>query len=432
MQKIYVLDTNVLMYEPKSLFAFEDNEVVLPLIVLDELDKKKTDQDQAARHARQVIRLLDEMRVLGNISTGVTNERGGIIRVEVAHKDNIHTDLDPNRADNRIISVALGLAAANPDKKVAVITKDINLRVKCDALGVHAEDFTSDSVVANIDEIYSGMIDLEVDDTDIDAIYTEEVIPVKNIVRPLFPNEYVHLRSNINPKHTAMARFNGTMLEKVRNYKDIWGISPRNKEQVFALDALFNPDIQLVTMTGLAGAGKTLLAVAAGISQLFDAKIYKRLILTRPIQPLGRDLGYLPGDLNEKMAPWVAPLVDNLELIFSEKGKMFLDDCMEKGQIQVEPITYIRGRSIPKSFIIVDEAQNLTKHEIKTIITRCGEGSKVCLTGDIQQIDVPYLDGVDNGLSCVIEKFKDDLIAAHVTLMKGERSELANKAAQKL
>lgn len=432
MEKTYILDTNVLMYEPNALFAFEDNEVVIPLVVLDELDKHKNGPTQASAHARMAIRSLDELRALGDLSKGVVTESGGKIRVELNHRNEVPEDLDPSRADNRIISVALGIRRERGDRKVAVITKDINLRVKCDALGVHAEDYNSDSVIRNIESLYCGNREIEVTSVDIDQLYIEGVLEVKNIMSPLYPNEYVLLRAAENPKHTALARFNGTSLVKAKSFSNVWGISSRNKEQAFAFDALFDPDIKLVTVTGKAGCGKTLLAAAAGVSQLFDSHIYKRIVLTRPIMPLGRDIGFLPGDMDAKMAPWMAPLYDNLDLIFSEKGRFYLDSCLSDGNIEIEPMTYIRGRSMPRSYIIVDEAQNLTRHEVKTIITRVGEGSKVVLTGDIEQIDTPYIDSYDNGLSYVIEKFKEEAIAAHVTMIKGERSELATTAAEKL
>jgi len=432
MVKIMILDTNVLMYEPKSIFVFEDNEVVIPLLVLDELDKHKNGSSQAAKHARMVIRSFDELRAIGDLSKGVLTERGGTIRVELNHFDKIPGNLDPTRLDNRIISIALCLVENHKDKKVVVITKDINLRVKCDALGLNAEDYTSDSVVADLDLLYDGHTTISVPKEDIDELYKSGSIPVKNITRPLFPNEYVLLKSNTDEKHSALCKFTGTGLGKIRDTGNIWGIMARNKEQKFAFDALFDPDIKLVTITGRAGVGKTLLAAASGVSQLFDSKIYKRIVLTRPIMPLGRDIGFLPGSLEEKMAPWMGPLYDNLDLIFSEKGRFYLDSCLNDGNIAIEPITFIRGRSMPCSYIIVDECQNISKHEVKTIITRVGEGSKVILTGDVEQIDAPYIDSYDNGLSYVIEKFKDEPIAAHVKLLRGERSSLATKAAEKL
>jgi len=401
MTKTFILDTNVLLHDPKAIFAFEDNEVVIPLIVLDELDRHKSGRTQTSAHARQVIRSLDELRATGNISHGVKTNLGGYIRVELNYAENVPPNLDATRADNRIIGVALGIKEAYKERRdVRVITKDINLRVKCDALQVPSEDYNSDAVVRNLNDLYSGNTVIDVDADDVGRMYNEGFIEVKNIVRPLYPNEYVLVRSNIDPKHTCLGRFDGLNIVRVTPVKNVWSISPRNKEQVFAFDALFNPDVKLATITGIAGCGKTLIAASAGISQLFDKNLYKRIVLTRPIVPMGgKDIGFLPGDKSEKLQPWMGPLYDNLDLIFSERGRYLLDSSMNEGVIQVEAMTYIRGRSMPNSYIICDEAQNLTRHEIKTLITRVGEGSKVVLTGDVQQIDTPYLDSSDNGLT---------------------------------
>ena len=432
MRKIFILDTNVLLHDPKALFAFQDNEVVIPLVVLDELDKKKVGHDEVARNARAAIRSLDSIRTCGSIHKGVETDAGGIIRVELNHKEYAPPDLDPSRPDNRIISVALGLQKDNPDKSIRVVSKDINLRVKCDALAVRAEDYNTDSVATDTSSIYPGVCQFEVSEEEIEALYKVGVVASKQT--SLHANQYVHMRSEVDLKHTALARYDKqtSMLQRVNIPKDVWGIAPRNMEQALAFDALFDPNIKLVTLIGKAGCGKTLLAAAAGISQLFDSKEYRKLIMTRPIVPMGRDLGYLPGDIDDKMRPWMAPLQDNLDLLYTEKGKNYLDLHMSQGIIEVEALTYIRGRSIPNSYIIVDECQNLTRHEIKTIITRIGDGSKVVLTGDILQIDNPFIDSLDNGLSYVVEKFKDEPIAAHVTLQKGERSDLATKAAELL
>jgi len=432
MSKIFVLDTNVLLHDPRALFAFDDNEVVIPLVVLDELDKKKSGPDEVARHARMVIRSLDEMREQGNLHEGVPTPAGGTVRVEINHKDNVPSHLDPSRADNRIISVTLGLQSAHPDCVVALITKDINMRVKCDALNVDAEDYNTDSVAETAEAIYSGCVQVQVPESHIDTFHNLGFMD-GGFVHQFHENQYVLLSSEVNPKHSGLARFSCGQLHKIEPKANVWGINPRNKEQAFAFDALFNPDIRLVTLTGKAGCGKTLLAAAAGVSQVYDSHTYRKIIMSRPIMPLGRDLGFLPGTKEEKMQPWMAPLQDNLDLLFSEKGADYLDlEQSRGGRLQVEALTYIRGRSIPKTFIIVDECQNLTRHEIKTIITRVGEDSKVVLTGDIYQIDNPFIDAVDNGLSYVIEKFKDEPIAAHVGLKKGERSELATKAAELL
>ncbi len=430
MSKIFILDTNVLLHDAKSILAFKDNEVVIPLVVLDELDKIKSGHDEKARNARMVIRTLDAMRSGGNLHNGVATADGGIIRVELNHQDRIPSDLDKNRADNRIISVALSLTAADKNREVIVVSKDINLRVKCDALGVNVEDYNTDAVAVDASLIYSGWTEIVVSPNTIDALYKDGFMDAGGV--SLYPNQYVLLRSSVEPKHSCLAKATGQCLTKITPKADVWGISPRNKEQVFALDALFDPNIKLVTMTGKAGCGKTLLAAAAGVSQLLDSDVrnYKKLVMARPIQPMGRDIGYLPGDIDEKLKPWMMPLQDNLELLFSDKGLHFLEMQKETGAIEVEALTYIRGRSIPKSYIIIDESQNLTLHELKTVITRVGEGSKVVLTGDIHQIDNPYIDALDNGLSCIIEKFKTNPIAAHITLHRGERSELATIAAE--
>lgn len=429
MSKIFILDTNVLLHDYKSILAFKDNEVVIPLVVLDELDKIKSGPDEKARNARMAIRTMDSMRGQGNLSHGIKTQDGGIIRVELNHKDHAPSDLDKNRADNRIISVALGLMKDHPNKKISVVSKDINLRVKCDALGVNAEDYDTDAVADDASMLYSGWSEIQVESEKIDELYDNGYLEADGLGN-FYPNQYVLLRSKTDHKHSSLAKMKHGLLHKLTPRPNVWGISPRNKEQVFALDALFDPDIKLVSLVGKAGCGKTLLAAAAGIEQLLDSHIYKKLILSRPIQPMGRDLGYLPGSIDEKMAPWMAPLNDNLELLFSDKGKGYLEMQQDSGAIEVEALTYIRGRSIPKSYIIVDEAQNLTLHELKTIITRVGDGSKIILTGDINQIDNPYIDAVDNGLSCILEKFKGTSIAAHITLSKGERSELATLASE--
>lgn len=427
MTKIFVLDTNVLMYEPNSIFTFEDNEVVIPLVVLDELDKKKDGTNQASRHARMVIRMLDEMRYLGNLHEGVPTESGGKIRVELNCKNNVPESLDPIRIDNQIISVAIGLSKSGQDVKV--ISKDLNLRVKCDALKVKAEDYTSDFVVDSLDEVYKGHRKLEVSSEDIDAVCGGKSI---NPVIGLNINEYLHLVSNSNPQHGTLARFNGTEIEKIKYYNNVWGISPKNREQKYVLDALFNPDIKIVTISGIAGTGKTLCSLVAGVSQILDHNVYKKMSITRPTQPLGKELGYLPGSLEEKMSPWMTPIMDNLELIFSDKGKNYIEQLRDSGLIEIEPLTYIRGRSLNSSFMVLDETQNLSRHEIKTLITRAGFNTKVVLGGDIEQIDTPYLDYSDNGLSYVIEKFKNSKISAHIMLTKGERSDLATLAADRL
>lgn len=428
MSKIFILDTNVLLHDPDSLFVFEDNEVVIPMIVLDELDKKKVGTDEVARSARQVIRSLDELRLQGSILSGIQTKGGGIIRAEIS-KAILPPDLDPNRPDNKILAVALGIIKSCPDRKVIVVSKDINLRVKCDALGITVEDYDNDRVAERADEVYNGLESVILDEQDI-INFNNDLPLVLN--KDLYPNQYIWAKTaDGNKKNSVLMRFigKGLPMAKLQIPQVIWGISARNREQACALDALLNPDIKLVTLIGAPGSGKTLLSVAAAVSQLLDSHIYKKISMMRPIQPLGRDLGYLPGDVSDKLIPWLAPIQDNLELIFSAKGISFLNQLKDDGKLEMQAITYIRGRSIPNTLLIVDESQQLTKHEVKTILTRVGENSKIVMTGDIKQIDNPYLDSTSNGLTYAVEMFKQYPISAHVTLTKGERSELATLAA---
>lgn len=432
MNKIYILDTNVLLHDSGIFNKIKNCEVVVPLCVLGELDKKKLGQDEVAKNARIAIRFLDSLRDSGSINKGIKLDQDTTIRVEVNCKNNCY-DLDMNDIDNKIINTALYVIENNKDDEVVVLTNDINLRVKCDALNIAAKEHNVDEKVENTEAVYSGTATIYVDDDIINLLYKDGVVNAKELGYSdgLFPNQYISLISNTNLAHTGVARFFEGKFVKVKQYPNIWGISPKNKEQVFALDALFNPDIKLVTMVGRSGAGKTLLASAAGISQLIDSETYKKIVLTRPVEVMGRgNIGFLPGDENEKMRPWLMPFEDNLELLFSDRGMNYLDSLKESGAIEVGVISFIRGRSRRSVLLIVDEAQNLTKHELKTIITRIGDGSKIVLTGDIQQIDNPKVDGVSNGLSCVVEKFKHYPIAAHITLTRGERSDLATLASE--
>lgn len=430
MIKSYVLDTNVLLHDPRALFAFGDNEVVIPIVVLDEIDKKKVGMnDEVSKHARDVIRALDAMRDDGNLARGVKVHTGGTVRVELEYKEHIPDGFDSGRPDNCIIGTAVGLSK-NPNAKegsVILVTKDINLRVKCDAIGICVEDYNADAVADNVESIYGGFSNISVTKKDSKLFKEDGAFRYGN--DDLLENQYVMWETG---KEASIGRHSNGLIVRTDFPDDIWGVKSRNKEQAFVLDALFNPDIKLVTILGLAGSGKTLMSVAAGVAQVLGSGIYKKIIMSRPVQPMGRDIGFLPGDIDEKMKPWMAPLQDNLDLLFAGKGggSSYLDMQKEAGIIEISALTYIRGRSIPKSFIIVDEAQSLTKHEVKTMITRIGEGSKLVLTGDVMQIDNPFVDSVDNGLSYTVEKFKGNKIAAHVTLKKGERSKLATLAAE--
>ncbi|PLX78853.1 MAG: phosphate starvation-inducible protein PhoH [Desulfuromonas sp.] len=438
MNKYYVLDTNVLLHDPQAMFKFEDNEVVIPITVIEEIDRFKKDMSEIGRNARQVSRYLDELRRTAHLFEGALLETGGRLRVmlftERSH-ERLPPELQDNHADNRILAVALDLKALG-DKAVVFVTKDTNLRIKADALGLIAEDYESDKV--SIEELFSGKAEVSVDKETVDRFYENGAIELEG---DFLPNQCLTLTDTSNPSHTALGRYDATMRQVVPLIKvpkeGVWGIHPRNREQQFAMDLLLNEDIQLVTLVGKAGTGKTLLAIAAGLLKSADDGSYNRLLVSRPVFPLGKDLGFLPGDVEEKLAPWMQPIFDNVELLLGSideegKRKRGYKELVELGLLEIEALTYIRGRSIPMQYLIVDEAQNLTPHEIKTIITRAGNGTKVVLTGDPYQIDNPYVDSSSNGLTYVVEKFKEQDIAGHVTLYKGERSCLAELAANLL
>jgi len=435
MKKIFVLDTNVLLHDPRAIFSFQDNDVVIPIVVIEELDKFKKGIDEMGRNARQVSRILDEYRQKGKLSQGVQLEGGGNLRVELNHQSPqlLPNELIATKADNRILATALNLN--NNHLPVVLVTKDTNLRIKADALGLRAEDYESDTI--SIDELYSGEAELTVDPGKIDEFYAKGELPAVD-PKP-YPNQFVLLKNSANPSQTALARYNqqkSSLVPIISMKHGVWGITARNKQQQYALDLLLNDDIRLVTLVGKAGTGKTLVALAAGLEKTIEARTFQRLVVSRPVFPLGKDIGFLPGDIEEKLRPWMQPIRDNLDFLMGAsavpgrgKGKKDLQNLFDLGMIEVEPLTYIRGRSMPNQYLIVDEAQNLTPHEIKTIITRAGEGTKVVLTGDPYQIDNPYIDSSSNGLTSVVERFKEEPIAGHITLVKGERSDLAELAA---
>jgi len=435
-KKTFILDTSVYLTDADSINAFKNNDIVIPLKVLEEIDKHKKRQDGVGLHARKTIRTLDELRSKGCLQKGVRLGKGkGIVSVRTFDPSELPPDLDPSIPDHVIIATALSEKSKNPNRKVILVSRDINMRVICDAVGVPSEDYMAPTIVTEMDQIYDGFASVLVDDELIEQYYNDEEVVLEE-GRELHPNQYIMLVSNQNEKKTALARYiNSEMpLKKIAQFrKGIWGIKSRNKEQMFAMDMLLNPEIQVVSLIGKAGSGKTLCAIAAGLEQSMESgseePIYRRLIVSRPVQPLGKDIGYLPGTLEDKMAPWLAPVQDNLRFLMGDDN-VTLEMYMEKGKIEIEALTYIRGRSISNSYIVIDEAQNLTTHEIKTIITRVGEGTKVILTGDIEQIDNVYLDEKSNGLVYAVEKFKYHSIAGHVTLKKGERSKVATIAAQ--
>jgi PhoH-like ATPase len=428
----FLLDTNVLLHDPDSLTSFEDNNVILTIDVLEELDRFKRGNDEKARNARRVIRTIDAQRDGQPLSQGVELPGGGKLYILVkSFTDYLPKGMDKNQPDNRILAAACALAKAGAE--VVFITKDINARVKADALGIRAEDFLSR--VVNFDELFTGWREHPVDDEQVNLFYQGQPMPVE---ADLCPNEGVLLKSTSNPKHTARGIFRAEsgLVEPLKHGDSHpWGLSARNLQQQFALELLMREDIRLVTMLGQAGTGKTLLALAVGLQLVAEETRYRRIMVSRPIMPLGRDIGYLPGSKDEKLTSWMQPVSDNLQFLVDPKLEHTGDKVQylyDTGVVEAEAVTYIRGRSLPKVFIIIDEAQNLTPHEVKTVVSRAGEDSKVILTGDAYQIDNPYLDASSNGLTYVVERFKNQPIHGHITLAKSERSELASLAADLL
>ncbi len=437
MKKNYVLDTNVLLHDPQAIFKFEDNHVVIPIYVIEEVDQFKREGSERGRNARQICRLLDDIRDKhGALSNGVTFPSGGSLSVAVpSRRLELPSAVDKGSMDAAILQTAFEIRKTDTARPTVFVTMDTNLRIRADALGMVAQTYENERV--EVDDLETGISELEVDGPEIDGFFREGAWtpPASN---HWAPNVCVLLRDRNNPSHTALGRYDGSRQQVValRTPREgVMGVRPRNKEQAFALDLLLDENIRLVTLVGKAGTGKTLLALAAGLRRTVEEGIYTRMLVSRPIMPLGRDLGFLPGDVDEKLNPWMQPIFDNLEFLFSsgaKKGVRAYAELLESGQIQVEPLTYIRGRSLPQQFIIVDEAQNLTPHEIKTIITRSGDGTKIVLTGDPGQIDNPYVDNASNGLTIAAERFHGEKLAAHITLAKGERSELAELAANLL
>jgi len=404
---------------------------------LEEIDKHKKRQDSVGSQARSTIRSLDALRDKGSLSKGVRIEKGlGIIRVSSYNPLCLPDDLDLEDSDNQIIATALSEQEVAPkSRKVVVVSRDINMRVKCDALGLLTEDYNAEQVVDHAEGLYTGRSEILVDEQDIDRFYAGDELWIDPKEHILYPNQFIMLISNSNDKKTALAKFenyNSPLQKIVKSNKKIWSTEPRNKEQQFAFELLLDPDIPVVSLVGKAGSGKTLLALASGLEQTFGkGALYKKIVVTKPVEPVGKDIGFLPGSMEEKMLPWLAPIQDNLQFLMGD-DKATLELYMDKGQIEVEAMTFIRGRSISNAFIVIDEVQNMTQHEIKTVLTRVGEGTKIVLTGDIEQIDNVYIDATNNGLSYVVERLKEEQITGHVTLLKGERSKVATIAATKL
>lgn len=435
--KNYVLDTTVLLYDAQAVFGFGDNNVIVPITVIEDIDRFKKELSEIGRNARQTSRILDELRRKGPLPAGVPLPGGGKLTIKLASPSAMR--LLPREFGERrdhILAVALDLKKASPDIPSIVVTKDVNLRIKGDSFGLLVEDYESEKV--DIEELYSGYRDIRVDAKWFDAfVASGRSEPPEE----MYPNEFATIFDESDSSRWKLARYDdesGTLTRITGDGKGNLGrIQPRNREQVFAMDALLNEDIQMVTLVGKAGTGKTLLAVAASLYKTVDENSFNRILVSRPTQPMGKDIGFLPGSVEEKLSPWMYPIADNVEYLMrgDSRGKHQLRgfrELVDMGILVIEPLTYIRGRSIHNQYLIIDEAQNLTPHELKTIVTRVGEGTKIVITGDPYQIDNPYIDSSSNGLSYVVERFKKQQIAAHVTLTKGERSMLSELAANLL
>ncbi|HZO15101.1 MAG TPA: PhoH family protein, partial [Polyangiaceae bacterium] len=432
MKKNYVLDANVLLHDPHALFKFEDNNVVVPIYAIEEIDKFKRESTERGRNARTIARVIDDLRPRGGtLSEPIEMKQGGTFCISVPRKRHeLFVGLESGSLDHMILQTAIDIRDADRGNPTVFVTMDTNLRIRADALGVTSQNYENPRVQP--DDLENSVVELKVKPEAIERFFEEGALDVEDFT--LYPNAGILLRNEQSLNHTALARYDSRQKKALAlrvPREGIMGVRPRNKEQSIALDLLLDDNVRLVALLGKAGTGKTLLALAAGLSRTTVERKYSRMLVSRPIMPLGRDLGFLPGDVEEKLNPWMQPIFDNLEFIFSSGGKgngreaRAYQPLVETGLIQVEPLTYIRGRSLPRQYLVVDEAQNLTPHEVKTIITRSGEGTKVVLTGDPHQIDNPYVDHASNGLSVVAQRFKSERIAGHVALVKGERSDLA-------
>ena len=438
--KNFVLDTNIIIHDSSCIYNFQNNNVIIPIVVLEEIDKFKKGDDLKNFHAREFTRTLDEIYTTVDFNEGAPLGDGrGTLKIIADYNDTkeIKRYFFEDCPDHRILGLAYSLINKEKMENVIIVTKDINLRMKAKSIGIPSEDYHT-GTVKNIDELYIGKsLHDDVDPAIIEALYNPPFeIDVDNFFIPkesIYPNHYFILRSN---KNSVLARYDSSSMKIVKIEKNFaYGIKPRNAEQIFAINALLNSNIPIVTLAGKAGTGKTLLALACAIEKRAD---YRQIYLSRPVIPLGnKDIGYLPGDIGSKLNPYMQPLWDNLKVIKNQFGEndtnyIKLSQLVENQKLVIEPLAYIRGRSIEKIFFIVDEAQNLTPHEIKTIITRVGDNTKIVFTGDPYQIDTPYLDSKSNGLSYLIDKFKGQKLYAHITLEKGERSELAEIASNLL
>ncbi len=435
----FVLDTNVLLYDPNALYAFEQDMVVIPLVVVEDIGRMKKDPSETGRNARESSRILDELRLTGSLTEGVALQHGGRLRVCMSAEETLRRlprDLREQGRDSMLLATVLDIQRSADSPRTVLVSKDLNLRIKADALGLEVMDFEAEKV--DIHELYTGMVEYAATTEALDTLKRDGSI---RLPLELMPNQYAVLRAGGEPSRVEYGRYDAE--EKVvkrllsLNDEGVFRLKPRNDEQRVALDALLDDSIQLVTLVGKAGTGKTLLAVAASLYKTVEQNAYSRILVSRPTLPMGKDIGFLPGTVEEKLTPWMYPIADNVEYLMRAGSKARqkspgFRELVDAGILVIEPLTYIRGRSIHNQFLIVDEAQNLTPHEIKTIITRVGDGTKTIVTGDPYQIDNPYIDSSSNGLAYLVERFKDQTISAHITLRKGERSALSELAANLL
>jgi PhoH-like ATPase len=433
--KNFVLDTNVLLHDPNSLLSFQDNHVLIPIEVIEEIDRFKRESTELGQNARAVSRMLDGLRARGRLSEGVPLDNGGRLRIVFHQHPRAGAPATNGQAksvDTRILDTALAIQKSRTRVKTILVTKDINLRIKADALGLAAEDYETDRVY--LKDLYTGMLEKTLTAAQLAQFRANGELEL-NGGASYYPNEYCTLFEEGNPRRTALAKVDATgkkLIPIIDCREGVWGIKPRNREQHFAFDALLDDRVKLVTLMGKAGTGKTLMAMAAGLKRTILDREFRRLVVARPTISMGKELGFLPGTLEEKLNPWMQPIHDALEMLSDlnmghEHRRS--GDLMRSGAIVVEALSYIRGRSIANQFMIIDEAQNLTPLEVKTIVTRVGEGTKIIFTGDPYQIDNPYVDSSSNGFNFVVKRFRDQAIAAHIELQKGERSELAELAA---
>jgi len=442
MKKIFVLDTNVLLHDVKAIEAFEDNDVVIPIVVIEELDNFKTDADDRGKNARIVSRTLDSYRTKGRLSEGVPTESGGTLRIEMEKERVLPPSFVFNKSDNGILNIAYFLKKneethkINNKKPVIIVTKDTNLRLKAEAIGVEAQDYTTDKI--NYSELYTGVTELEIDAPAIDAFYKNKAMPLPE--GNFYPNEFIILKANDGSKKSAVGRVgnNGEAIIKLLPPQEptAWGIKPLNKEQRFAMELLLDDTLDIVTLVGAAGTGKTLITLATGLQRTLDEQKYRRLVVCRSVVPVGKDIGFLPGTKEEKLEVWMGAIYDNMAFLADRKnpddGEEKAKYILDSGKVEIASITHIRGRSLPQQYMIVDDAQNLTPHEMKTILTRAGEGTKVVVTGDPYQIDTPYLDAESNGLTYLVDRLKGQKSHGHITFTKTERSRLADIASKLL